>query len=108
MSIKNRVKDLAEAHQITVAELERTLGLGNGTIARWDHRSPSSEKLQMVAKYFNVSVDFLLGNDKRATDGPEAINDSLGTIMSFDGKPVTDHDRKVMKDLLESYLKNKQ
>lgn len=67
MSIKNRIKQLADSHHQSIAEVERHLSFGNGTIAKWDTRSPSSEKLKKVADYFNVTTDYLLGR----TDTPQ-------------------------------------
>ena len=67
MSIKSRIQDLAAQHHETLAELERKLGMGNGTITRWDKRSPSSEKLAAVANHYNVTTDYILGR----TDTPQ-------------------------------------
>lgn len=36
MSIKTRIKSLADQHHETIAELERNLKFGNGTISKWD------------------------------------------------------------------------
>ena len=47
--------------------MERKLGIGNGTITKWDKRSPSSEKLAAVADHYNVTTDYLLGR----TDTPQ-------------------------------------
>ena len=48
---------------MTLAELERTLGLGNGTIARWDKCEPGVIRVSRVADYFGVTVDELLKSD---------------------------------------------
>lgn len=109
MSIKSRIKDLANIRHISVAELERSLDFANGSITKWDKQSPSAERLQKVADYFNVSTDYLLGRESKADMVHNmSVDEALGTIMSYDGKPVTEHDKIVMKDLLESYLRNKE
>lgn len=60
-----KIKTLCSADGITFAELERTLGFGNGTIARWDCNSPGVDRAKRVADYFGVTVDALLeGGDK--------------------------------------------
>lgn len=43
------------------SRLETELGLGKGTIHKWAKSYPNTEKLLLVANYFNVSVDYLLG-----------------------------------------------
>lgn len=62
----NRVKELANERNMTIAELERKLDFGQGSISKWNKQSPSSERLQNVADFFDVSTDYLLGRtDKR-------------------------------------------
>lgn len=57
------IKELCDRKHITPTELERKLGFGKGIVCRWDRCSPSSDKLQKIADYFNVSVDYLLGRE---------------------------------------------
>ena len=49
---------------MTFAELERILGFSNGQIRRWEKTKPGIDKIQKVADYFDVSVDYLLGREK--------------------------------------------
>ena len=57
MGLRDVIKDLAVKKKISVAERERTLGFGNGSISKWNKQSPSVDKLNKVADYFDVSVD---------------------------------------------------
>lgn len=59
--ILERIKELCSEREITVAQLERNLGFGKGTIGKWKERIPSVDKVRVVANYFNVSIDFLTG-----------------------------------------------
>ena len=61
MTLVSKLKDLAQRKNITFAELERKLDFSNGQIRRWDDTTPGIDKIQKVADYFNVSVDYLLG-----------------------------------------------
>lgn len=61
-----RLTRLIKENNLTFAQLERELGLSNGSMARWEKSSPSVEKVQKVADYFHISVDYLLGR----TDSP--------------------------------------
>ncbi len=62
----DRVKLLANEKKMTIAELERKLNFAQGSISKWSKQSPSSERLQKVADFFDVSADYLLGRtDKR-------------------------------------------
>ncbi len=74
MSIVERIKLLAKQNGTDLAKLERTLGISNGVIRRWDTASPTCEKIMKVAEYFSVSVDSLL-YDKPSED--DAIHKKL-------------------------------
>lgn len=59
------IQSLCKKRKITFAQLERELGFGNGTIRKWNTASPSVEKLERLADYFQVSTDLLLGRDQK-------------------------------------------
>lgn len=60
------VKKLCQKQGITFAQLEKSLGFGNGTIRKWDTSSPSVDKLEKIADYFQLSTDVLLGRGERS------------------------------------------
>ena len=57
------VKILCQSINITVAQLEREVKVGNGSIRKWRKVSPSVESLVKVADFFGISTDELLGRD---------------------------------------------
>lgn len=67
MGITNKIKDLAIKKKITLAELEREVGISNGQIRKWNERSPKAENLEKVADYFGVTTDYLLGRTENNT-----------------------------------------
>lgn len=58
--ILENIYALCKKNGISVFALEKAVGIGNGTIARWGKSSPRVDRLQSVAKYFGVTVDDLL------------------------------------------------
>lgn len=86
MNIVDRIKALCSKRQITLTELEREINIGRGVIRKWDIASPNSDKLQKVADYFHVSVDYLLGRDEQQiglnAHDKNDIAQSLEEIMS--------------------------
>ena len=62
-TLRDRVRTLAKTRGLSLPKLEAELGFGSGTIVKWDKSTPSADKLQKVADYFDVSVDFLLGRE---------------------------------------------
>jgi len=66
MGLYEKIKILADAKKISIRRLEELLGYGNGTIRRWEKQTPGVDKIQRVADFFDVSVDYLLGRtDKK-------------------------------------------
>lgn len=71
-TLSNRIKDLVVEKGMSLAQLERVLDFSNGSIARWDKSSPSVDKVDKVAKYFNVSLDYLLcKTDRKGCYNPD-------------------------------------
>ncbi len=58
--IVENIKRLCSERGMTLASLEREVGIGNGVIARWESGSPRVDTLQKVADYFGVTVDAIL------------------------------------------------
>ena len=71
MTLVDKIRVLANQKGMSLPQLEVELGLGNGTISRWKKSSPSSDKLQRVADYFNVSIEYLLGREIQLTSKDE-------------------------------------
>lgn len=63
MSLVENIQKLCESKGISVSILQKELGFSSGSIYKWDKNSPSVDKLCLVADYFNVSVDYLLGRE---------------------------------------------
>lgn len=60
MSIVSRIQMKIKEKGLTIKALEQEVGIGNGTIRRWDERSPQCDKLSAVANYLNISLDWLV------------------------------------------------
>lgn len=94
-NIYNKIKGLCDNREINVTQLEKGLGLGNGTIRRWDVSSPSINKLVKVANYFDVSIDYIIGNDssnviyEKYPEGVELIRRASNELEDIERKRLT-------------------
>lgn len=59
MGLVEKIKALCKEKKITIAELERKCGISNGQIRKWNNSTPGIDKLNAVADYFDVSLDYL-------------------------------------------------
>lgn len=65
VDLYEKIKMLANEKKISIRQLEEALGFGNGVINRWRKNNPGVDKVQLVANYFDVSVDYLLGRTEK-------------------------------------------
>ncbi|WP_429949328.1 hypothetical protein IGJ55_002129 [Enterococcus sp. AZ170] len=61
MGLYENIKDVAQTKNISIAQIERETKMSNGSISKWSKNAPAADKLSTVAKYLNVSTDYLLG-----------------------------------------------
>ncbi|MCJ0602231.1 helix-turn-helix domain-containing protein [Enterococcus cecorum] len=107
----DRVDGLINEHSMTRAELERKTGLSAGSIRNWNKSIPSVDKLKKVADYFDVSVDYLLDRTEQKaieSDMDTKLERMMDNAMSYDGKPISDEDRPIIKGILKAYFDNKK
>lgn len=57
------IRELCRENHITVNYLEKMTGMGTGTISRWNKASPSLDKILLIAQFFRISLDKLVGHD---------------------------------------------
>ena len=102
MNLYEKIKELAAQKKISIKQLEEHLGYGNGVIGRWKNSNPGIDKIQAVAKFFNVSVDYLLGNEE-ATDVPElTIDQILDSVENYSGGELSESDREMLRIIIET------
>lgn len=109
MNIGERIAQLRKNRSMSQFQLAKTLNIATSTLGMYEtnKRKPNMEMLEKLADFFGVSIDYLLGRettDKSDIDLDKAIDNA----MSFDGKPVTEHDRKMMKQLWKAYVAGKE
>lgn len=62
---KNNLKMLRIERGLGQVELAEKLGLSKGIISLWENglREPNMSSLIVIAQFFNVSIDYLVGID---------------------------------------------
>ncbi len=58
-----RLKELRQEKGIGQVELAREIGVSKGVISLWENglREPGMNSLILLARYFSVSIDYLVG-----------------------------------------------
>lgn len=115
-NLSKKIINLRESKDWTQAELARRLNMNKSIMNRIEsgERKVSADELKAIAALFEVSTDYLLGNtnikNKQNSDSAKEnkysnadLDRMLDNAMSFDGEPITDHDREIIR----AYLKGK-
>lgn len=79
-SVGKKIKLLRNKRSLEAQKLASDLNVGKSTLSNWenDRRTPDTDTLIKIAKYFDVSVDYLIGNTDVKTD--DAIISNLTDI----------------------------
>lgn len=107
---KNVFKRLRTSSGYTQSEMAEKLGIAKSTISMYENgnREPDFETLELIADFFNVDIDYLLGRTNKTTLLPETIgsyylNDDARELAEFmfknpEYKVLFDASRKVKKE----------
>lgn len=108
--IGDTLRFLREKTNKTQEETAKALGIKRSAYSHFENNrnNPDNETLVKMANYFNVSTDYLLGRKAPGNNDDIDLDRAIDNAMSFDGKPVTDHDRKMMKQLWKAYMAGKE
>ena len=106
MGIVDRITSKTD---LKLAQIERELGFGNGTMRKWDISFPSFDKVVAVADLINVSVDYLAGRENKkieptflAYSGNEKVDSIIKTLLN---SSIDDDDLKIIEVVLDKYKK---
>lgn len=59
------IKMLCKNNGITVTGLEKELGFARGSLCKIDTNKPSMAKVEKIANYFNMSVEYLITGEEK-------------------------------------------
>lgn len=94
MSIYDKIKQLCKEKSVTVTGTEKELGFSRGSLCKIDKNKPSSEKLQKLADYFGVQLEYLTGASEFKT--------KKEMLQHFDNKSNFDVIKGQMIDVQEN------
>ncbi|MDR0923648.1 MAG: helix-turn-helix transcriptional regulator [Hungatella sp.] len=113
MTVFERIENLRKSQKISQGKLEKELGFSNGSISKWKTSMPTLERLQKIADYFGVTIDYLTtGEETKASSYKNGdITDQIDKIMLefesedgplfYDGKPIDDRTMAILRNVLE-------
>ncbi|MBF7115215.1 helix-turn-helix domain-containing protein [Pediococcus pentosaceus] len=100
-----RIKELADDRGESLAQLERNLKLSNGIISTWKKGKASSDKIEKVADYFNVTTDYLLGRTSDPNPANNNMTKNQKLIAHSIDPDVTDEEREIIIGMVKEAMK---
>lgn len=109
--IIERLKKLRKEGKLTQKDIATFLNISQPAYQQFESgkKKMNLETMEKLADFFNVSTDYLLGK----TDIPDLdlevdIDNAIDNSVAYDGTPITDNDRMIIKDFLKEYFANKK
>lgn len=103
-------KKLCDSKGVRPSDVSKATGIGSSTLTSWKQGKyePKADKLQLIADYFGVSVEYLLTgemkshfwDDETATIAQEIFEDSEMRLLFDAAKGSRPEDIKMARDML--------
>ncbi|NBH13858.1 XRE family transcriptional regulator [Lachnospiraceae bacterium] len=83
MDFHVRLENLVEEKNVTQKQLSMELHIASTTLSGYinNHREPDFSTLIRMARYFDVSTDYLLGLSDEKKPVPSSLNSAEGTLI---------------------------
>lgn len=103
----DNLKQLRKEKGMTQTQFASEFNIATRTIAMWEtgKRTPDTETLKKIARFFNVSIDFLLDNEKSPTEESEEPEDEELIILNRNAKKLSPEQQKLLNDVVRQMLK---
>lgn len=120
LSMFDKIKELAEKRKLSFNEVEEQAGLAKNYLYSLKTKTPTTDKLQLIADFFGVSTDYLLGrteepyyalNDKDERDIKSKMEEVLYDLehnvlfSREDNSELSEEDRELLIASLENSLR---
>lgn len=103
------VISLSKPHQ-----KELGVKLGKSALSQYINgkSTPDQEKLVLLSKTLGVSEAWLMGYDAPMVNDPQPnthdIDNIIDNAMMFDGKPLSEHDKRAIRGIIAGYMSSKE
>ncbi|MEK4108177.1 helix-turn-helix transcriptional regulator [Paenibacillus sp. FSL R10-2791] len=99
---KHRLKELRKQKNMSQDQLSGALDIPSSSLRRYETRGelPKRERLELIADYFSVSIDYLLGR----TDNPEQVLSEPSRAL-IDSLDLTDEEIMSKMDFIVDGIK---
>lgn len=100
---QNVLKSLRVSYNLTQDELSKKMGISRSTIGMYEKgaREPDFETLELIADFFNVDIDYLLGRTSKTTYIPNSQT-GKGTSINIYGRVAAGIPLEMIEDIIDT------
>ena len=102
--IYDRIKILCKEKKLSVNKLEEKLGFSKGSLCKIDANNPSVEKMQKLADFFGVTVEYLSTGVESTEQEKNTIKDKDLIVLYRKLEQVPDDERQMMIEQFNSSI----
>ena len=111
-SFNDKLRFLREHQELAQGEVAKRLKLTHATYCRYETgvHQPDFETLKRIANFFDVSIDYLLENDRSVADSDEIVdfnNFILNGRYTINSKFLTDKERRRLNNVISAMYDDK-
>lgn len=103
IKFKERFTNLLTTKGVTAAKLAKDTGLSDAVISQWKNgkQVPSADKLIVLADYFDVSIDYLVGRVDDPALQIQMVDTDKGSAELHVSEPLTDDEIVKFREILK-------
>ncbi|MCI6010904.1 MAG: helix-turn-helix domain-containing protein [Anaerostipes hadrus] len=115
MTIYERIESLRKSKGLSQGKLEKQLGFSNASISKWKNSTPKVERLQKLADFFGVSVEYLMTgkeDEQKGKDNTDDLKQKFEELkellengkmqpLRYDGQPIDDNTKELLLKQVE-------
>ena len=100
-----RLKELRKEAHLTQIELAKRLGIGQSSYADWERgkKNPTQENLIKIAQFFNVPLDYLVGNSDKKDE-----LDNIELLFRMNSIGLTNQEKEIFKKELIEFMEERK
>lgn len=109
-----KFEELLQKHNVTAYRVAKETGITTATFTSWKQGkyTPKSDKIQKIADYFGVTIDYFTDKEDGESDAPNWATDKdmrdfkkmldEDEPIMFDGVPISPEDKEKVKKIMEA------
>lgn len=108
MNLAEQLKSLRRDAGLTQTELANKLNISQQSYARWENGkvTPSLEKLNDIAHFFEVSIDHLSGKQNTVEQGDDL--DNIELLFRLNSKGMSEEEKEIFKRELIEFMEERK